>query len=121
MTETNIELQMSEETPEIELQKLKEVLKNKQKIRLHFPYSENAEVKKHGAKYDNVNKYWYFPSINSNVPEELKQYIAHKIFVEYDDIMFYKPVFTSMKFDKLEKVWYVNQADYKKFLKMGGG
>jgi len=113
------ELQNTEETPENNLQNLKDVLKNKQKIRLLFPYEKNQEVKKLGAKYDNVNKYWYYPSLNSNFIDELKPYKAHEIFVEYDDIVFYKPVFASMKFDKLTKTWWVNNGDYKKFLSMG--
>ena len=88
--QTSQDLKNTEETPEINLQNLKDVLKNKQKIRLLFPYDKNQEVKKLGAKYDNVNKYWYYPSLNSNFIDELKQYEAHQVHIEYDDILFFQ-------------------------------
>ena len=99
-----------------DLQNLKDILKNKQKIRLVFPYSDNPEVKKLGAKWDNVNKLWYYPSINGDLPEGLQKYRGHKVMIEFDDKEFYKPILQSMKFDKIEKVWYVNQSDYDKFI-----
>lgn len=110
---------MSEETVNQELQQIKQILQNKQKVRLIFPYEKNTEVKKLGAKYDNLNKYWYYPSINGAIPDELKEYKAHKIFVEYDHKDFMKPYLPSMRFDKIEKVWIVNNNDYKKFLSLG--
>lgn len=110
---------MSEEQSIIDLQNLKEQLKNKQKIRLLFPYEKNPEVKKAGAKWDNVNKIWYYPSLDGVLPEDLKQYKAHKIFIEFDDKEYFRPLLPSMKFDKNEKVWIVNQKDYDKFLKIG--
>lgn len=113
------ELQTTEEQSILDLHNLKEQLKNKQKIRLIFPYEKNPEVKKLGAKWDSVNKIWYYPSINGVVPDELKPYKAHKIFVEFDDKEFLKPILKSMKFDKNEKVWIVNQEDYNKFMKLG--
>jgi hypothetical protein len=106
---------MTSTTDKLELQSIKEQLKNKQKIRLLFPYSENAEVKKLGAKWDNVNKYWYYPALNGDLPEPLKKYKAHKIFIEYDDKEYYKPLLKSMKFDKIEKMWLVNQEDFDTF------
>ena len=119
LTETPKDLKMnSSNTPE-ELETLKKLLKNKQKIRLIFPYAENAEIKKGGAKWDSVNKIWYYPSINGDLPEVLKKYKAHKVFIEFENKEFYKPVLQSMKFDKIEKVWYVNQEDYDKFLTLG--
>lgn len=92
--------------------------KNKQQIRLLFPYSENSNVKKLGAKWNNVDKIWYFPSIDGTLPEELKKYKSYEIFIEYDDKEYFKPILTSMKFDKLLKKWLVNQEDYEKFMKL---
>lgn len=110
---------MSEETVNIDLQNIKNLLKNKQKIRLIFPYSDNHEVKKLGAKWNNVDKNWYYPSIDGTLPEGLKKYKAHKVMIEYDDKEFYKPLLPSMKFDKILKIWLVNQEDYDKFLSFG--
>lgn len=111
-------LQNTEETPNSDLQKLKEVLKKSQKIRLLYPYSENATVKKLGAKYDNVNRYWYYPSIDGELPEGLKNYRAHKIYIEYENKEYFYPILKSMKFDKIQKIWYIDDDDYKLFLKL---
>jgi hypothetical protein len=118
MTETNIDLQNTEETPTTDLQKLKDVLKNKQKIRLLYPYSENATVKKLGAKYDNVNRYWYYPSIDGELPSGLKNYRAHKIFIEYENKEYFYPILKSMKFDKIQKIWYIDNDDYELYLQL---
>ena len=111
---------MSEIEVHNDLQNIKQELKNKQKIRLIFPYEKNPEVKKLGAKWDTTDKLWYFPSIDGELPEELKQYKAHKIFIEYDDKEYYKVHLSSMRFDKIIKSWIVNQEDYNKFLRFGG-
>lgn len=105
---------MTEESPKEELIQLK----NKQQIRLIFPYSENQEIKKLGGKWNNVNKIWYYPSIDGTLPDNLKKYKAHQIYIEYDDKEFFKPLLPSMKFDKILKVWIVNQEDYDKFIKL---
>ncbi len=115
-----LKVRMSQETVNQEVQDIKQVLQNKQKIRLLFPYEKNAEVKKLGAKWNGVDKLWYYPSIDGELPDELKQYKAHKIFVEYDDKEFLKLHLKSMRFDKILKVWIVNQEDYNKFLRFGG-
>jgi hypothetical protein len=107
---------MNQETPITDPQTSIQTPKNKQKIRLIFPYSENAEVKKLGAKWDMEKKIWYYPSLNGELPEPLKKYKANKVFIEYDDKEFYKPLLKSMKFDKNEKCWLVNEEDFNKFL-----
>lgn len=109
---------MTDKQDKMNLQNLKEQLKNKQKIRLLFPYSENQEVKKLGAKWNSVDKIWYYPSIDGKLPDCLNKYRANKIYIEYDDKEFYKPILPSMKFDKNEKIWLVNQEDFEKFNKI---
>ena len=100
---------------ELELKSIKDRLKNKQKIRLLFPYSENAEVKKLGARFDTESKFWYYPSLDGKVPEELEKYQAKFIDVDYDDKEFLKPLLPSMKFDKITQSWMCNNEDYIKF------
>lgn len=91
---------------------------NKQKIRLIFPFEKNADVKKLGARWETDNKYWYYPSIDGTLPDELKEYKSYKVNINYDDKEFFKPQLTSMSFDKTVKSWYVNQEDYDKFKTM---
>ena len=91
---------------------------NKQKIRLIFPYSLNQEVKKLGAKWNTEEKYWYFPSLNGNLPDDLKKYKSYIVPIEYDDKEYYKSILPSMKWDKLNKKWLINQEDYDKYLKL---
>lgn len=91
---------------------------NKQKIRLIFPFEKNADVKKLGARWETDNKYWYYPSIDGSLPDELKEYKSYKVNINYDDKEFFKPQLTSMSFDKTVKSWYVNQEDYDKFKTM---
>ena len=109
---------MSEEQPTNVIEEPKELFKNKQKVRLTFPYSENPEVKKLGAKWDTVDKVWYYPSIDGTLPDELKQYKAYKVAIEYENKEYLKPILTSMKFDKNQQTWIVNQSDYTKFINM---
>lgn len=89
---------------------------NKQKIRLIFPYADNSKYKKLGVKWDNENKMWYFPSLDGELPDNLKPYKCYKIAINYDDKEFFKPLLKSMRWDKNNKIWLVNQEDYDKFL-----
>lgn len=93
-----------------------QITSKKEKIRLLFPYSEKDELKKLGAKWDNVNKYWYYPTLNGKLPENLQNYQQFDIAVEYDDREYFRPILKSMKWDKERKVWMVNKPDYEKFL-----
>ena len=108
---------MTEESPTTNPTTSNEQPKNKQRIRLIFPYCENAELKKLGVKWNNIEKCWYYPAIDGSLPDNLKKYKAHKIFIEYEDKEYFKPLLPSMRFDKIEKVWIVNEEDYNKFLK----
>jgi hypothetical protein len=89
---------------------------NKQKIRLIFPYEENSKFKKLGVKWDTENKMWYFPSLDGELPDNLKPCKCYKIAINYDDKEFFKPLLKSMRWDKNNKIWLVNQEDYDKFL-----
>jgi len=93
-------------------------LPNKKQVRLLFPYAERQEAKKLGAKWNAEVKFWYYPSINGDLPEELLKYKCNEIHVEYEDKEFWKQQLTSMKWDANKKVWLVNQADYEKFIKI---
>ena len=106
-------------------------LVKKNRVQLLFPYDEKQEAKNLGAKWDEKQeaknlgakwdanlKMWYFPSIGGSIPKELSKYKAHDVFIEYDDKEYYKNVLTSMKFDKIRKVWMVNTKDFKTFNKL---
>lgn len=93
-------------------------LLNKQKVRLLFPYSENPNVKKLGARWDTENKMWYYPAINGELPEELQKYKCHFVDIDYDDKEYYKPLLPSMRFDKIKKMWMVNAEDYLQYVKL---
>lgn len=91
---------------------------NKEKIRLIFPFEKNAEVKKLGARWDADNKYWYYPSIDGELPADLKEYKAYKVKISYDDKEFFRAQLPSMKFDKNIKSWFVNKEDYEVFISL---
>ena len=93
-------------------------LTNKKQIPLLFPYSERADAKKLGAKWNAVDKTWYYPSIDGSLPDELLKYRKHDVYIEYDDKEYYKEVLPSMKFDKERRVWTVNERDYNIFIKL---
>ena len=94
------------------------ILANKKQIPLLFPYAERADAKALGAKWNSVDKFWYYPSIDGKLPEELLKYRKHDVFIEYDDKEFYKGILPSMRFDKERKVWTVNERDYNIFLNL---
>lgn len=91
---------------------------NKQKIRLIFPYEQNPEFKKLGVKWDMEQKIWYYPSLDGELPDNLKPFKCYKIAINYDDKEYFKPILKSMRWDKNLKVWIVNQEDYTKFINL---
>ena len=101
---------------ETEVKKTSKDTLNKQKIRLIFPYDENPKYKKMGVKWDVDKKIWYFPSLDGELPDNLKPLKCYTIAIDYDDKEFYKPLFPSMRWDKNIKCWIVNQEDYDKFI-----
>jgi len=96
---------------------VKKLLKKKQ-IQLLFPYAEKQEAKTLGAKWDANLKMWYYPSFDGSITEILSKYKAHDVYVEFDEKEYFKNVLTSMKFDKVRKVWMVNSKDFKIFNKL---
>jgi len=106
-----IEIETPEEPP------VKKLLKKKQ-VQLLFPYAEKQEEKTLGAKWDANLKMWYYPSVDGSITEELSKYKAHDVYIEFDDKEYFKTVLTSMKFDKVRKVWMVNTKDFKIFNKL---
>ena len=91
---------------------------NKQKMRLIFPYEQNPEFKKLRVEWELEQKIWYYPSLDGELPDNLKPLKCYKIAIKYDDKEFYKPLLKSMRWDKNLKVWIINQEDYDKFLKL---
>jgi len=107
--------------PEIEIETPEEPpVKNssKKQVQLLFPYAEKQEAKTLGAKWDANLKMWYYPSVDGSITEELSKYKAHDVYIEFDDKEYFKTVLTSMKFDKVRKVWMVNTKDFKIFNKL---
>ena len=94
------------------------LLPNKKHIRLLFPYAQRQEMKILGAKWDIVEKIWYYPSIDGSLPEELVPYQCHRIHIEYDDKEFWKNHLPSMRWDNSSRFWVVNASDYQIFLKV---
>jgi hypothetical protein len=93
-------------------------LPNKKQVRLLFKYADRGEAKALGAKWNSVEKMWYYPSVDGNLPEELLKYKCNDIHIEYDDKEYWKEALASLKWDANRKVWMVNEADYKTFLKI---
>lgn len=94
------------------------LLPNKKQIRLLFPYAERFEAKKLGAKWNSVEKIWYYPSLDGNLPEDLKKYKCNPIHIEYDDKEYWKQKLPSMKWDGIRKQWMVNESDFKIYIKI---
>ena len=86
-------------------------LKNKVKIPVMFPYAENTEFKKLGVKWDSTDKYWYYPSVDGKLPDNLKDFEKKEIYIEYDDKEFYKTKLKSLRWDKTNKKWYCSQKE----------
>ena len=91
-------------------------LPNKKQIRLLFKYADRGEAKALGAKWNSVEKMWYYPSVDGKLPEELLKYKSNDIYIEYDDKEYWKEALSSLKWDANRKFWMVNEADYKTFL-----
>ena len=45
------------------------ILAHKKQIPLLFPYAERSDAKTLGAKWNSVDKFWYYPSIEENFPK----------------------------------------------------
>ncbi len=113
--QTKLNFPLDEDKQEVPTPK---ILANKKQIPLMFPYAERADAKVLGAKWNSVDKFWYYPSIDGKLPENLMMYRKHDVFIEYEDKEFYKQILPSMRFDKERKVWVVNERDYNIFLNL---
>lgn len=116
LTQTDLHNTLEEDTLDPHL--TKKLLPNKKQVRLLFPYTERFEAKKLGAKWNSVNKTWYYPSVDGSLPEDLLKYRCHAIHIEYEDKEFWKEKLKSMKWDTINKHWVVNEGDYQIFLKV---
>ena len=115
LTQTDLHNNPTEDTLDPHLTKS---LPNKKHIRLLFPYAQRQEMKSFGAKWNMVDKIWYYPSIDGSLPTELIPYRCHPIHIEYDDKEFWKNKLTSMRWDAKNKYWVVNDNDYQAYLKV---
>jgi hypothetical protein len=75
---------------------------------LIVPYEDKDIVKKLGAKWDFLNKIWYFIG---DLPEEIEKYKSYPVHIEYDDKDLYKSKYKSLRWCK--KNWLCNETDYK--------
>lgn len=91
-------------------------LPNKQQVRLLFPYALRQEVKKSGGRWDANKKFWYYPSVNGDLPESLRQYKCYDVHIEYEDKEYWKQQLDYLKWDSERKIWMVNEKDYQTFL-----
>jgi hypothetical protein len=97
---------------------LTKTLVNKKQIRLLFPYAQRQEAKQLGAKWNSVDKIWYYPSIDGKLPPQLIKYKCNDIHIEYDDKEYFKQALPSMKWEANRRVWVVNERDYQIFLNL---
>ena len=87
---------------------------NTTKYTLLVPFEDKDIVKKHGAKWDSLNKNWYFVSdLENGLPEELKKYKSYPVHVEYEDKDIFKSKYKSLRWNPVKKNWLVNEFDYK--------
>ena len=82
---------------------------NTTKYTLLVPFEDKDIVKKHGAKWDSLNKNWYFIG---DLPEELKKYNSYPVHVEYEDKDIFKSKYKSLRWNPVKKNWLCNEFDY---------
>jgi hypothetical protein len=81
---------------------------------LLVPFEDKDIVKKLGAKWDFLNKNWYFVSdLENSLPEELKKYKAYPVHVEYEDKDIFKSKYKSLRWNPTKKNWLCNETDYR--------
>lgn len=86
---------------------------NTNKTLLLVPFEDKDIVKKHGAKWDSLNKNWYFVSdLENGLPEELKKYKSYPVHVEYEDKDIFKSKYKSLRWNPTKKNWLCNEFDY---------
>ena len=83
---------------------------NTTKYTLLVPFDDKDIVKKLGAKWDSLNKNWYFMG---DLPEELKKYKSYPVHIEYEDKDIFKSKYKSLRWSPIKKNWLCNETDYK--------
>ena len=83
---------------------------NTTKYTLLVPFDDKDIVKKLGAKWDSLNKNWYFMG---DLPEELKKYKSYPVHIEYEDKDIFKTKYKSLRWSPIKKNWLCNETDYK--------
>jgi hypothetical protein len=80
------------------------------KYTLLVPFEDKDIVKGFGAKWDSLNKNWYFIG---DLPEELKKYKSYPVHIEYEDKDIFKTKYKSLRWSPIKKNWLCNETDYK--------
>ena len=83
---------------------------NTTKYTLLVPFEDKDIVKKLGAKWDSLNKIWYFVG---DLPEELQKYKSYTVYVEYEDKDIFKSKYKSLRWNPTKKNWLCNETDYR--------
>jgi len=83
---------------------------NTKKYTLLVPFDDKDIVKKLGAKWDSLNKNWYFIG---DLPEELKKYKSYPVHIEYEDKDIFKTKYKSLRWSPIKKNWLCNETDYR--------
>jgi hypothetical protein len=83
---------------------------NTTKYTLLVPFEDKDIVKSLGAKWDSLNKNWYFMG---DLPEELKKYKSYPVHIEYEDKDIFKTKYKSLRWSPIKKNWLCNETDYK--------
>ena len=87
---------------------------NTKKHTLLVPFEDKDIVKNLGAKWDSLNKNWFFQSnLENPLPEELKKYKSYPVHIEYDDKDIFKSKYKSLRWNATKKNWLCNESDYK--------
>ena len=83
---------------------------NTNKTLLLVAFEDKDIVKKLGAKWDSLNKIWYFIG---DLPEELQKYKSYPVHVEYEDKDIFRSKYKSLRWNPTKKNWLCNEADYR--------
>ena len=88
--------------------------RNPHKYTLIVPFEDKDIVKSLGAKWDSLNKNWYFVGdLQTPIPEELKKYKSYPVHIEYEDKDIFKTKYKSLRWSPIKKNWLCNETDYK--------
>ena len=87
---------------------------NTTKYTLLVPFEDKDIVKKHGCKWDSLNKNWYFVGdLENGLPEEIKKYKCYSVHVEYEDKDIFKSKYKSLRWNPIKNNWLCNELDYR--------